>query len=256
MSKTAFDARRYWESRLSERFDLTGVGTCGFSTHYNRWLYKAKLRALRKAFAQFNIRCENKRVLDVGCGTGFFVDTYLALGARSITGIDITRKSIQALQQRYPQHTFVQADIGQETLGIMGQFDIINAFDVLYHIRDDTAFENALVNLARLAVPGAFVFVTDLFGPTNIKDVEHVALRDMDAYATVLAQNGIEVLSLIPLYCLMNRPFPGWAAKMGRAGAGIVVRLDNLLAPVLFFLDRFLLAQHRPNLSLLVGRKQ
>jgi SAM-dependent methyltransferase len=256
VDKTAFDAQQYWEARLSERFDLTGVGTHGFNRYYNRWLYRAKLRALKKAFAQFDIQCEHKDVLDVGCGTGFFVDTYHALGARSITGIDITQKSIQALKHKYPHHTFVQMDIGKERTEVLGRFDIINAFDVLYHVQDESAFQNAVANLAQASRRGTYIFLTDLLGPTRVQISDHVTFRALDTYTEAFAQHGLEVLSTIPMYSLMNRPFPSWGREMGKATTGLIVRLDNLLAPALYFLDRFVLTEQRSNMKLLVGGKQ
>jgi hypothetical protein len=40
-SEPAYEPKLYWERRLSQHFDLKGVGNIGFSTTYNGWLYSA-----------------------------------------------------------------------------------------------------------------------------------------------------------------------------------------------------------------------
>lgn len=39
----------YWESRLADQFKLSGAGHICFSEFYNKWLYRAKNRVLKKA---------------------------------------------------------------------------------------------------------------------------------------------------------------------------------------------------------------
>ena len=71
-----YDPSMYWENRLQDNFNLQGVGHICFDQKYNYWLYQAKVRALRKAFMDGNISLDNRNILDVGCGTGFFVDLF------------------------------------------------------------------------------------------------------------------------------------------------------------------------------------
>src|SRR5262245_1706679 len=76
------------------------------------------------------------RVLDVGAGTGFYVDRWLARKA-SVTGVDLTEVSVRNLRERFPAARFIQADIGAP-LGPpladeIGTFDVVSAFDVLFH---------------------------------------------------------------------------------------------------------------------------
>ena len=67
-----YDPQKYWEDRLKSRFDLTGVGNIVFDSKYNEYLYKLQLAVLVKALRKHNISLLEKKVLDIGCGTGFF----------------------------------------------------------------------------------------------------------------------------------------------------------------------------------------
>ena len=44
----------YWSERLDGEFNLKGTGHIGYSRGYNRWLYRAKGRALRRALKSVN----------------------------------------------------------------------------------------------------------------------------------------------------------------------------------------------------------
>ena len=145
-----YKPREYWEKRLRSRFTLKGVGNIIFDANYNEYLYKLQLGALKKAIAKHEIRLPGAKVLDVGCGTGFFSKFYID-GLSEVTGIDITEFSIQSLREMMPDGRFVTLDISSDNLYdqiVEGErFDIINVFNVLYHIVDDDKLRNAVENL-------------------------------------------------------------------------------------------------------------
>ena len=66
-----------------------------------------RLRSLLKELATLD-------VLDVGSGTGFYIDLWRRLGVRSVTGSDIAEKAVEELSARYPSNRFVRLDIGAE----------------------------------------------------------------------------------------------------------------------------------------------
>ena len=177
-SKEDYAASEYWEGRLSSGFDLTKVGLLGFSESYIKIVYKAKITVLKRFLAANEIEIKNKTVCDVGCGTGYYVNFYSNEGAKHITGIDITQTSINNLKSQYPEYDFVRGDISSQEilLGTKNKFDIVNVFDVLYHIVNDTKFEQAIQNICELTKHNGFIFFTDVMKrstrekeePTNI----------------------------------------------------------------------------------------
>ena len=75
MTTQAYRAAAYWNARLLTNFNLQGVGRTCFDERYNEWMYRAKLRCLESIFGREPLT--SSLVLDVGCGTGFFIDWFL-----------------------------------------------------------------------------------------------------------------------------------------------------------------------------------
>lgn len=229
----------YWERRLQGRFDLRGVGHRSFSAFYNRWLYKRKARCLSRALR--GIPVQGATVLDVGCGTGFFVDWYLRHGA-TVSGIDITEVSIARLRERFPGD-FRTQDIGAADYVPPAPVDIVNMWDVMYHIVEPEAFDRTLRNVAASLKPGGHFLTTDWLGaPADTRVADHVQARCLATYTPRLTKLGFEQVALHPLYQLLNER---------RLAA-----LDDLLAPIYYLLDDRAKKISRTNLSLGVWRKK
>src|SRR5262249_20333828 len=125
----SYRPREFWEDRLAEQFDLRGTGGTGLSLAYNAACYRLRADLLTRALARAGVRPSGLRVLDVGCGTGFWTAFYLERGA-DYTGLDIAQVSVDRLAARYPGSRFLRADVGDGVPG--GPYDVVNAFDVLY----------------------------------------------------------------------------------------------------------------------------
>lgn len=235
-----YDPSEYWQRRLSSKFTLQGVGHLGFSERYNRWLYRRKRRVLESVLR--GIPLHDKDVLDLGCGTGFFVDWYLEQGAR-VTGVDITHASVERLRQKHPGSTFVVQDITAADWEPSGVFDVVNIWDVLYHVVDDKRFERALRNIASALRPGGRVLATDWFGARHDFTVAtHVKARCLSTYQSHFGPLGVATEQVRPLYHFLNRP--------------VLRRLDNVLVPLWFCVDEFRSSIPADNLSLVVWRKE
>ena len=248
-----YNPKTYWEKRLTKKFNLSGVGYVGFNEYYNKWLYKAKIRTLKKALSIYNIDISNKTICDIGCGTGFFVEFYKQLGAKEIVGIDITNVSIENLKLKYPEYNFIRGDVSSCELKkiITQKFDILNVFDVLYHIKNDRDFEQAIMNISNFTQKMGLVFITDLYGLNSVEPAEHVKFRDRKIYDRVLSENGIEIVGVLPIYYLLNQPIFGKIHRLG-------IKADNLFAPIYYYLDGLVPAyikNKKYNLKLIICRK-
>ena len=236
MSKP-YSPKLFWESRLRSSFNLKGVGHIGFSESYNRWLYRRKRRCLESALRDIPLR--GKHVLDVGCGTGFFVEWYLQRGA-IVAGIDITDVSIENLSQRYKGKFFTQ-DITDPNYRPDREFDLVNMWDVIYHIVERDAFEQALHNVSISLKQDGLFLLTDWFGAfADIRVADHVHVRCLDTYRRTLGPKGFELKNLNPLYNVLNKPHFG--------------KVDNYLACLYFAVDSFSKRIPPDNLSLSVWR--
>lgn len=205
-SDNAFDPRSYWESRLNAKFDLTGVGFRRKSVAFNRWVYRVRTELMDGLLESNNWPPQGKDVLDIGCGTGYFIDYWLSRKAGSVTGIDIAEISIARLKEQFPQATFRLADLSDPDFHLDGTFDYITIFDVLFHIVDDPRFENAVANLARCCKPGSKVFITDLFGKKTFAGVRHCRNRSLDVYLSAFSKQGFKLISKTPLFFTLLPP--------------------------------------------------
>jgi SAM-dependent methyltransferase len=215
--------REFWEQRLSEQFDLRGTGETGLSLAYNRACYTLRREVLDRALADAGFEPRGRRVLDVGCGTGFWTEYYLRRGAE-VTGIDIAPTAIARLGERFPQARFVLADVGEAP--IEGRYDVVNAFDVLYHITDDARWTAALTHLARAVADGGLLLVTDTFAESGAL-AEHNRMRPLTAYTRVLEAEGLTRIGLRATHVLLNRELH--AFRFLNRAPGVLLAVDRAL---------------------------
>ena len=84
-----FDAKEYWQHRLGEAIDLGGVGYKALGTPFNQWLYRLRRAVFLGRMRALRLPWSAMRVLDVGCGTGFYLDRWAELGVGYINSISI-----------------------------------------------------------------------------------------------------------------------------------------------------------------------
>jgi SAM-dependent methyltransferase len=232
---TTYNPKQYWEERLSSLFNLRGVGHIGFTERYNVWLYKRKRCCIESCFRGASLK--GKDVLDIGCGTGFFVEWYLEKGA-NVCGIDITETSIQELKRQYDCDFYTQ-DISAADWNLSRKFDIVNMWDVIYHIASPDELLRAFNNIRNNLKVGGLLLFTDWFGLAGDRRIaDHVQARCLNTYEQVLPGMGLQLVDTYPLYKLLNQNNLG--------------RLDEHLGWLYWVLDNFAKEISNDNISLAV----
>jgi SAM-dependent methyltransferase len=199
---------------------------------------------------------EGKSVCDLGCGTGFFVDWFKSKGVQDIYGVDITDVSINHLQTKYPNFNFLKRDIPDVSLPqlLKKRFDLVTAFDVIYHITDDRLFEQAVKNIVSLVDDRGYFLVTDYFPPKNIMVADHVSHRSYTRYIEILSSLNFEISEIAPMYhCLNHSIFGGGKNDRLRT---LGHKIDNRLAPLYYYIDAFVLSERKSNLKMAIDRKK
>jgi SAM-dependent methyltransferase len=245
----SYEPREFWEERLREHFDERGTGEPGLSKAYNDACYALRLDVLERALRGAGLDPRGRRVLDVGCGAGFFTAWYLARGA-AVTGLDIAPHSIETLRLRFPTARFVLADVSETRLE--DRYDLVNAFDVLYHIVDDARWERALGTLAVAVEPGGLLLVTDAFASQGGLEA-HNRMRPLAAYARLLEPRGFRLAPLRPTHALLNREL-GMVRFLNRAPA-LLLAADRLLLAAGPLVPRAAAALRLPLNQLLVATR-
>lgn len=96
-----------------------------------------------------------KRVLDLGCGTGYGT-AELAKSAASAAGIDVSAEAIAYAREHYPGIAFSIAPAETTTLSA-SSFDLITAFELIEHLPD---WRPLLAEARRLLAPGGMFLVS------------------------------------------------------------------------------------------------
>jgi SAM-dependent methyltransferase len=202
---TETNARDYWESLHKRSYGLTSVGYIGVGRPFNAWMYRVRRRVFQGTVKAF-ITEQDPEILDIGSGTGFYLDRWRELGFQRISASDVSEVAVERLRERYPSLEIAQLDIGEESVGPSRQFDVVSIVDVLFHITSDRSYERALVNLAELVRPGGILVLSENFvheaGPKEAQQVN----RSLAGITSLLRNVGLEPLARRPMFVLMNYP--------------------------------------------------
>ncbi len=257
------EERSYWEGRLSDAYSLDGVGWQGLGEPFNRWMYRVRRRLFLSRMRPL-VKGRAPDVLDVGSGTGFYVERWLELGAGSVTGSDLTATAVERLGERFPALEFRRLDLSEPGARVDGRdFDAISAMDVLFHITDDDAYGRAIANLAAMLRPGGLLVLTENFLHGEALRSERQASRTLATIEGLVRANGLEPVSRRPVFFLMNGPADS-DSRVLRSTWGLTTRLltrrpalGNVLGPLLYPLELGLasVAREGPSTEMMVLRR-
>ncbi len=95
-----------------------------------------------------------KRMLDIGCGTGFLLNLSHDL-FQQVDGIDATQAMLDRVDLS-PGNLVVQQALAEDLPFSDGTFDLVTAYSFLDHVADHTA---VLAEIARVLKPGGMVYL-------------------------------------------------------------------------------------------------
>jgi 2-polyprenyl-3-methyl-5-hydroxy-6-metoxy-1,4-benzoquinol methylase len=261
-----FDPQQYWNTRLGQQFSLEGVGWLGMSEPFNRWMYKLRRRVFLREVGHVLGGRRDLAVLDVGSGTGMYVDLWLSLGVAELVASDFTEVAVRNLRQKHPGLRVVGLDItrldGSEIAG--ARFDVVSVMDVLFHIVDDDAYSRAIDNLVSLLKPGGLLVLTENFlrGPTQRG--EHQVSRSREAIEALLSATGATLVRCRPSFLLMNTPVDSRSRLLhfwwGQLGATVRrgPRIAYVVGAIVYFIERIglmLVRRDGPSTKLAIWRR-
>lgn len=145
----------------------------------------------------------NMCVLDIGCGTGYPISSYLSSQGFQVTGIDISEEMIkQAKQLGLPNANFLVENI--LNFNSEEKYDAIIAFDSIWHVEHDKQEEVYRIISSLIAPGGVFLFTHGKKDGEFIstwwgESFYHSAL-DLEKVHELLKRNGFEILYSIEDY--------------------------------------------------------
>lgn len=154
------------------------------------------------------------RILDYGCGTGWFTAELARIG--NAVGVDLSETAIGEARRRYPGPTFIANNVFELDLP-ENHFDVIVSQEVIAHVVDPPGY---LARMTKMLKPSGYLLLTT----ANKIVMERLSEpRDSDAHiekwlsprdVRVLLRPSYEVLrqtTIIPrgdrgFLCLVNSP--------------------------------------------------
>lgn len=118
-------------------------------------------RALLRALADAGVQLGGARVLDVGCGSGYFLNRLREYGAGDCHGIDLMEERAAEGRERYPGLELTVGSATELPYGD-GEFDLVTQFTCLSSILDDGVRLAAAQEMRR--VSGGWVLSFDMRG--------------------------------------------------------------------------------------------
>lgn len=245
----------YWERLLSGQYDLSGVAYPNLPVRFNQAFYAQLRRAVEGMIQSHQVEIRHKDVLEIGPGTGFWVQLWTNMGASSVTGLDITRTAVERLSVKFPSHEFRVADVGSDELDELGPFDVIAAMSVLLHIVDDERLGVALSNMARTLRPGGVILLMEplvvrkWWGPV-VDSMSNSKARTVDEWRRSLQKVGLELVDQRPATALLGNvcdtthkltwrvhdlywwslgPFFQRVPRVTRPATGVIAWMDRVL---------------------------
>lgn len=206
-----YRAPEYWGELHDAAEDLGVVGYPTLPLVFNRYIYANAARAVLRGLDATGTEVRGRTVLDVGSGTGFWVDLWLREGAAEVAGSDLVPAAVNRLRQRFPDSEFEPADITARAPFPGRTFDVVTIMSVLHHVVDEDRFRDALVNLStQLAPDGRLVVLDGLvvrgrWMPPEAQSAHNVA-RTLSQWQTALADTSLRLVRIVPTASFLADP--------------------------------------------------
>ncbi len=215
--------------------------------------YEPEIANIRLSYGRYLDRldrsdADREALLEIGCGSGFFLEEARSRGYREAWGVE---PSATAASQASPSlHGRIIQDVLRPGLLPDGKFDVICMFQVFDHLPDPNSSLDVCFKLLK---PGGEILALNhdagsisariLGEQSPIIDIEHTYLYDRDSMGAIFRKHGFEVLrigtavnhyslqylaQLIPLPRGAKSGLMDLLRKTGVGRIGLTIGLGNL----------------------------
>lgn len=177
-------------------FDLRGVGCVCISHEENVQAYHHAKKVFLDLCRREGLDLGSARIVDIGCGTGFYAQALLENGARDYLGIDISDVLFEELREMFPGCKFQKLDVTCQELD--GQFDLVIMIDVAQHIVNQRSFSFAMQNVRSHLSKGGLFIVTSWLSKKVVRRGFYEVERPIAHYQRAFPQTGYAFGKPIP----------------------------------------------------------
>ena len=149
--------------QVYEEYRYTRIHLWSSTNPGNRWILQERSKAVTRLLDKYGfLPLSQKRILEVGCGSGSVLASLVELGAQpeNLYGVDLLPDRIEIARQRYPGLHFICGNA--EHLEFPDTyFDLVLLFTVFSSILDDGMAHNVAYEVYRVLKPGGAVLWYD-----------------------------------------------------------------------------------------------
>ena len=206
-----YQPREYWGELHDEAHDLGIVGYPTLPLVFNQYIYANAAEAVLHGLDAAGVGVRGRTVLDVGSGTGFWIDLWLRQDAAQVAGSDLVPTAVDRLSRRFPDCAFAPADITERAPFPGRTFDVVSIMSVLHHVVDEARFRSALVNLSSQVAPDGRLVVLDglvvrgRWMPSSAESAHNVS-RTLSQWQVALAETDMRVTRILPTASFLSDP--------------------------------------------------
>ena len=139
-------------------------------------------------------------ILDVGCGTGEPIATYMIEQQYKIVGVDFSKNMLAIAGNKHPEQTWIYMDM--RMLELKNQYEGLISWGAFFHLTPCEQ-HNTLVRFVQHLLPKGVLLLTvghergEVIGTVHGEPVYHSSLS-IDEYKEILQQHQCQLLDFVP----------------------------------------------------------
>lgn len=188
-------SRTYWDERHRTRDELASGGNIAFDRGTNEMLYAVRTARLIDVVGARTDAEYPLRVLDAGCGKGYFSRRLGTFGHR-VDGIDTSPHAIAECRALGgPGESYHLSALAEWSPSRL--YDAVVCIDVLYHLMDDAEWEASVRHLASLVRLGGVIGLVDHDRDDDVVWHDYQKTRGRARYTSLLESAGFAVTRFV-----------------------------------------------------------
>lgn len=171
-----YDSLKWWDTAfyvngISDRQTIAPRKS-SFTAKYH---YASVEMQILKHLQNNSVDMDQGAVLDIGSGSGHWIDFYNEFEPHQITGMDVSVSSFNYLKNKYSENTYIDIHQGKaiEVINqLEGSYNLVNAIGVMFHIVDDLEWQNTIQAVGDILKKDGLFVVGGHFGLLNGLNVQ------------------------------------------------------------------------------------
>lgn len=190
------EALAFWDRRHRTAGELRSGGDLSFDHATNEIFYALRLGRLVDIVGDVTSPAAPLRILDAGCGKGYFARGMARFG-HQVDGIDASPRAIEDCRaSRVADDSYAVSTLAHWCPPYL--YDVVYSIDVLFHVMDDEAWEASVRNLASLVRLGGRLILVDHVTDADRVWGDYQKTRAVWRYRSLLGEMGFGNLTTVP----------------------------------------------------------